>query len=194
MIKLGSYFSAKLKTHQSMWYPCEIEALSIAVSVSHFSPYIRDSLHRTQILTDSRPCVQAWGKMRRGQFSTSARVATFMSTLSQFNVEVQHISGNLNLPSDFLSRNPPSCVSRSCQVCKFIDDSDSVVVRHVSVQEVLAGHKSVPFGNRAAWKSLQMECHDLRRVHAHLTNGTRQAMKNTKVGDGEEISSKYKNR
>ena len=146
-IKSGSYFSAKLKTHQALWYPCEIEALSIAVSVSHFGPHIRDSFHRTQILTDSRPCVQAWGKMRRGQFSTSARVATFMSTLSQYNVEVQHISGKLNLPSDFLSRTPPSCDSRSCQVCKFIDDSDSVVVRHISVQDVLAGHKSVPFGN-----------------------------------------------
>ena len=94
-IRLGSYFSAKLKSHQAMWYPCEIEALSIAVSVTHFAPYIRESLNRTQILTDSRPCVQAWGKMRRGQFSTSARVATFMSALSQFNVEVQHISGSL---------------------------------------------------------------------------------------------------
>ena len=181
-IRLGSYFSAKLKTHQALWYPCEIEALSIAVSVSHFSPYIRESLNRTQILTDSRPCVQAWGKMRRGQFSTSARVATFMSTLSEYNVEVQHISGSLNLPSDFLSRNPPSCESRSCQICKFIDDSDTAVVRHVSVQEVLAGHKSVPFANRGAWRTLQMECNDLRRVHAHLTNGTRPTAKNTKVG------------
>ena len=27
-----------------------------------------------------------------------------------------------------------------------------------------------------------MECHDLRRVHAHLTNGTRPTAKNTKVG------------
>ena len=181
-IRLGSFFSAKLKSHQALWYPCEIEALSVAVSVSHFAPYIRESLNRTQILTDSRPCVQAWGKMRRGQFSTSARVATFMSTLSQFDVEVQHISGSLNLPSDFLSRNPPSCSSHSCQVCKFIEDSDSVVVRNVSVKDVLAGHKPVPFGNRGAWKNLQAECHDLRRVHSHLTNGTRPTAKNTKVG------------
>ena len=181
-IRLGSYFSAKLKSHQSLWYPCEIEALSIAASVSHFSPYIRESVHRTQILTDSRPCVQAWSKMRRGQFSTSARVATFMSTLSQFNLEVQHISGKLNLPSDFLSRNPPTCDSKSCQICKFIDDSDTVVVRQVSVKDILAGHQSVPFGNRVAWKELQMDCHDLRRVHAHLANGTRPNSKNTKVG------------
>ena len=118
-IHLGSFFSAKLKSHQSLWYPCEIEALSIAVSVTHFAPYIRESLNKTQILTDSRPCVQAWGKMRRGQFSTSARVATFMSTLSQFNVEVQHISGSLNLPSDFLSRNPMACSSHSLNIFIF---------------------------------------------------------------------------
>ena len=120
--------------------------------------------------------------MRRGQFSTSARVVTFMSTLSQFNVEVQHVSGSLNLPSDFLSRNPAICDSHSCQVCKFINDSDSVVVRTISIQDVLAGHKPIPFGNRSCWKNLQMECHDLRRVHSHLSNGTRPSSKNTKVG------------
>ena len=181
-IKLGGYFSAKLKSHQVLWYPCEIEALSIAVSVSHFSPFIRDSKHCTQILTDSRPCVQAWLKMRRGEFSTSARVATFMSTLSQFQVELQHISGSMNLPSDFLSRNPPSCESHNCQLCKFIADSDAIVVRSTSVKEVLSGQKPVPFVSRAAWKDLQMDCNDLRRVHAHLVNGTRPTAKNTKVG------------
>ena len=31
-IKLGGYFSAKLKSHQIRWYPCEIEALSISQS------------------------------------------------------------------------------------------------------------------------------------------------------------------
>ena len=91
------FFSVKLKAHQSLWCPCEIEALSISTSVSHFGPYIRQSLSRTQILTDNKPCVQAWAKMIRGQFSTSSRVATFMSTLSQL-VEVQNIKGIYNLP------------------------------------------------------------------------------------------------
>ena len=181
-IKLGGFFSAKLKSHQVRWFPCEIEALSIAVSVSHFAPYIRDSSHCTQILTDNRPCVQAWSKMRRGEFSTSARVATFMSTLSEFNVEVQHISGSFNLPSDFLSRNPLTCESHNCQLCKFIEETESSVVRSLSVKDVLSGHKAVPFSNRTAWKSLQLECPDLRRVHAHLANGTRPTMKNNKVG------------
>ena len=181
-IKVGGYFSARLKSHQLLWYPCEVEAVSIAASVSHFSPYIRESVLCTQILTDNRPCVQTWSKMRRGEFSTSARVATFMSILSQYNVEVQHISGTMNLPSDFLSRNPPSCISKVCQICKFVDNSDSVVVRAIGVKDVLAGHKPVPFTNRKAWMDLQMECPDLRRVHAHLSNGTRPTAKNTKVG------------
>ena len=180
-MKLGGYFSAKLKQHQKLWYPCEIEALSISVSATHFGPFIRQSLNRTQILTDSRPCVQAWNKMRRGEFSTSARVATFMSTLSELNVEVQHISGNVNLPSDFLSRNPMSCNSEHCQVCKFISESDSVVVRSISARDILAGRGAVPFTNRGAWKSLQSECHDLRRVHSHLSNGTRPSAKNSKA-------------
>ena len=182
-IKLGGFFSAKLKTHQVRWYPCEVEALSLAVSVTHFAPYIRDSTNCTQILTDNRPCVQAWSKMRRGEFSTSARVATFMSALSQFRVEVQHISGSYNLPSDFLSRNPLDCESQNCQLCRFITETEDSVVRTVvSVKDVLSGHVSVPFSNRTAWKNLQMECPDLRRVHAHLTNGTRPSAKNTKVG------------
>ena len=180
-LKLGGFFSAKLKTHQVRWLPCEVEALSIGVSVAHFGPHIRESNHRTQILTDSRPCVQAWSKMRKGEFSTSARVATFMSSLSQYNLEVQHISGAYNLPSDFLSRNPLSCDSKVCQLCKFIEESENSVVRSVSVKDVLSGQSPVPFNNKTAWKTLQMECPDLRRVHAHLVNGTRPSSKKNKL-------------
>ena len=105
-----------------------------------------------------------------------------MATLSEFNVEVQHISGSCNLPSDFLSRNPLECESQNCQLCKFISECEASVVCAVSVKDVLGGLTAVPFCNRTAWKNLQMECSDLRRVHAHLTNGTRPTAKNTKVG------------
>lgn len=176
---LGGFFSAKLKTHHSRWLPCELEALSIAASIQHFAPYIRESLNTTQILTDSKPCVQAFQKMIRGEFSTSARVATFLSALSEFNVQLHHISGQMNLPSDFHSRNPRDCSSESCQVCKFIDDADHVTVRAVSVDTILSGQYDAPYANRSAWKSLQTECPDLRRVHAHLSKGTKPADKRT---------------
>ena len=154
-IYLGGFFSAKLKTHQSKWLPCEIEALSIASSVTHFGPYIRQSTQKTQILTDSKPCVQAWSKMSRGKFSSSARVATFMSVLSEYNVELQHISGSVNLPSDYHSRNPPDCLNSSCQICKFIAESNDVVVKTVTVDDILSGRTKVPFANKQTWLTLQ---------------------------------------
>ena len=174
---LGHYFSAKLKSHHQKWLPCEIEALSITSSIQHFSPYIRESKNITQILTDSRPCVQAWHKMLRGEFSTSARIATFLSTLSEFKIELQHLKGNMNLPSDFQSRNPPICASESCQICKFVDNVSESVVRKVSVDDILSGRSQVPYSNRSAWKDLQLSCSDLKRVYAHLSSGTRPSQK-----------------
>ncbi len=176
-IHLGHYFSAKLKGHHTKWLPCEIEALSITVSVHHFAPLIRESMNVTQILTDSRPCVQAWHKLLRGEFSSSARVATFLSTLAEFNVQLQHLKGTLNMPSDFQSRNPPQCTSSSCQVCKFISEVSDSVVRKVTVSEILAGHAQVPFANRSVWRDIQQSCQDLKRVHAYLSSGTRPSVK-----------------
>ena len=180
-VKVGGYFSAKLKAHHSRWLPCEVEALSITASVSHFGPYLRESTTTTQVLTDNRPCVQAWKKMSRGQFSTSARVASFFSTLSQYNIDMQHLSGDINLPSDFISRHPSECDSKSCQICKFVDEISDIPVRNVSVEDILSGRCSVPYANTSAWKNLQMECDDLRRVHAYLSSGTRPTSKKTKI-------------
>ena len=36
-LKLAGFFSAKLRGRQTTWLPCEIEALSIAAAVKHFS-------------------------------------------------------------------------------------------------------------------------------------------------------------
>jgi len=176
---IGGFFSAKLKSHHKRWLPCELEALSIAASIQHFAPFIRESRNTTQILTDSKPCVQSWQKMSRGEFSTSARVATFLSTLAEFNVKLHHISGDVNMPSDFHSRNPQDCDSESCQVCRFVTEADDIAVRTISVDSIISGQYDAPYANRAAWKSLQLECPDLRRVHAHLSKGTKPADKRT---------------
>jgi hypothetical protein len=42
-LSLSGFFSAKLRKHQVTWLPCEIEALSIAAAVKHFSPFIIQS-------------------------------------------------------------------------------------------------------------------------------------------------------
>ena len=58
---LAGFYSAKLRKHQVTWLPCEVEALSIAAAVKHFSPFIIQSQQPTTVLTDSKPCVQALG-------------------------------------------------------------------------------------------------------------------------------------
>ena len=60
---LSGFYSFKLKTHQESWLPCEFEALAISAAINHCGPYIRESQHQTQILTDSIPCVQAFDKL-----------------------------------------------------------------------------------------------------------------------------------
>jgi hypothetical protein len=113
---LAGFFSAKLRGRQPTWLPCEVEALSISASTKHFSPYIIQSKYNTCILTDSKPCVQAFEKLCRGEFSASPRVSTFLSTVSRYQASIRHLAGSANLPSDFASRNAPECSEPTCQI------------------------------------------------------------------------------
>lgn len=180
---LAGFFNAKLKKHQIPWLPCEVEALAIGAAVKHFSPYIIQSHHPCQVLTDSRPCVQSFEKLQRGEFSSSSRVTTFLSIISRFSVTVRHITGVSNLSSDFISRNPSSCNSDSCQVCKFVHQLEDSVVREISVSDITEGSVQMPFTSRVAWIATQHDCADLRRVHSHLSQGTRPSKKATKIPD-----------
>ena len=77
-----------------MWLPCEVETLSIAVASKHFSPYLIQSHHKACILTDSKPCVQAYEKLCRGEFLASPHVSTILSTVSRYQASVRHVSGS----------------------------------------------------------------------------------------------------
>ena len=181
--RLAGYFSAKLRQRQVTWIPCELEALCIAAAVKHFSPYIIQSHHQACVLTDSKPCVQAFEKLCRGEFSSSARVSTFLSTVSHYQTSIRHLSGAANTPSDFASRNAPSCDVPACQICTFIAQTEESVVRHISTHDIISGSTRLPFTSRPAWLSIQSECSDLRRTHAHLKQGTRPSKKATNIKD-----------
>ena len=180
---LGGYFSCKLNQNQQKWLPCEIEALAIAAAVNHWSTDIIESHHTTQIITDSMPCVQAYKKLIRGEFSLSMRLSTFLTTLSRFRVQLQHISGCNNQTADFLSRNPAVCNEEHCQVCSFNNLQQTATVQNISVSDILEGKSNMPFTNPAAWKQSQQDCGDLRRVYSHLHQGTRPTKKHSKVKD-----------
>ena len=176
-LHLAGFFSAKLRKHQVTWLPCEIEALAIASAVKHFSPYIIQSKSKACVLTDSKPCVQAIDKLARGEFSSSPRVTSFLSTVSRYQVSVRHLDGSVNLPSDFASRTAPECNEPRCQICSFIIQTEDSVVRPVSVQDIVDKMTKLPFTTRSSWIDIQSDCSDLRRTHAHLKQGTRPSKK-----------------
>ena len=182
-LHLCGFFSAKLRKHQVTWLPCEIEALGIGAAVKHFSPYIIRSSQQTHILTDSKPCVQGFEKLCRGEFSNSPRITSFLSTVSRYQVLIQHLAGEANTPADFSSRNAPECTHPRCQICTFITSMEDSVVRSLSVSDIESGKVRLPYTSRPSWRQTQSESPDLRRVHAHLTQGTRPSKKASGIKD-----------
>jgi hypothetical protein len=150
--------------------------------VKHFRPFIIQSHHPACILTDRKPCVQAIDKLRRGEFSASPRVTSFLSIVSSYQADIQHLASSANVPSDCASRNAPECNEPKCQICNFISTTEDSVVRSTSVQDVHHLPR-LPFTTRSAWIQIQSECPDLRRTHAHLKQGTRPSKKLTNVKD-----------
>ena len=182
-LHVSGFFSAKLRGSQTTWLPCEVEALSTAAATKHFSPYLIQSVKKACILTDSKPCIQAYEKLCRGEFSANLRASTFLSVVSHFQASVRYISGAAIFPSDFASRNAAACENKICQVCSFISRTRDSVVRAVSVQDVLQCKVCLPFTSQPAWVAVQSECPDLRRTHAHLVQGTRPSKKLTNIKD-----------
>ena len=171
---LGGFYNSKLPNFQKKWLPCELEGLAISLALNHFSAYILNSNHRPQVLTDSKPCVDAANKLKKGQFSMSARLSTFMSTTSRYNADVKHIPGSANLVSDFASRNPVTCPSPStCSMCKFVAEEMNSVVQRVTVEDILEGKAKFPWTNRNAWRGIQEECSTLRKVKFFKSKGTK---------------------
>jgi hypothetical protein len=108
-LRVTGFFNAKLRGSQVRWLPCKVESLSISVAVKHFSPYLIQSHHHTCILTDSKPCVQAYEKLCHGELSASPRVSTSLSTVSRYQASVRHVSGSAILSSDFACPNTAQC-------------------------------------------------------------------------------------
>lgn len=180
---IAGFFNAKLKGSQLGWLPCEIEALAIGSAIQHFAPYILQSNHKLQVLTDNKPCIQAHNKLKRGCFSNSARVSTYLSVTSRYQVELSHIAGKDNISSDFESRYPNACDGESCQICKFVQELEECVVRASGSTHIDNLITNMPFTNRGTWKAFQVECQDLRKVFAFLSQGTRPGRKQTKIKD-----------
>ena len=81
-----------------------MEVPSVVTGVKHFAAYIRESIRPLKVLSYSKPRVQAYSRLCHDHFSALARV----STLSSYNVTLQHIPEKENVSSDYSSCNPQS--------------------------------------------------------------------------------------
>lgn len=197
---LAGFFNARLRKAYEAWLPCELEALCITAAIRYFAPYLIQSKHQPIVLTDSKACVQAIGRLERGKFSTSPRVTTYLSTVARYQVIVQYLPGSQNTISYFGSRNPTPCTQNKCQICSFITNTALSAVQQItvqdpaiigaattqlptSVQDIYEGRLPLPYTNRPVWRSIQQECTDLRWTHSLLKAGIGPGKKATQQGD-----------
>ena len=180
---IGGFFSVKLKKHQLLWLPCELEALGINLSINHFSNHIRESKNPTKFLTDSKTCVEAFELLSKGAFSLSPRISSFLMNLNSLNVTISHISGSSIPLTDFNSRNPVECENKSCQLCQFVSEFLHIAVNDITVEQVMNGSLKMPFYNTNSWKDAQKQDPDLRRTYSQLLSGTRPGKKEKDLKD-----------
>ena len=191
----GGCFSARANSFQKKWLACDGESLAIRTTQHHFKPFIRQSLHQVEHLTDSSPCVMAWERGKRGFFSTSARISTFLSDLATENVILKHKAGKTLHASDHASRNPTTCdVGADCQICSFVREQvqvgDSTVplvyslnvpsFLSVTVQDIEQGKVNMPFLQSEAWRKVQMKDPAHRKLDWLISSGQQPEKKKTK--------------
>ena len=156
----GGFFSARLGKLQSRWLVCELESVGVKLVLEHFSHFIRENKNVVLHFTDSLPTVQAFKRAKLGAFSSSARIASFLSSVSSLNVDIHHIPGKQLQLVDWISRHPNTCPERSCQICKFVDQQieigDTVAkLNSIQIQDILSGNLAIPFTQRQSWIDAQ---------------------------------------
>ena len=185
-ILLGGYFSCKLSVYQKNWLPCEGEALGVKIICKHFAPFIRENKNTTTVYTDNLPTVHAWRRMKTGAFSTSARVASFLTGLSALTVELVHKPGKEMTTSDYNSRHPNSCTNERCKICKFayemekLGDAVTCAVKSITANDVENGSIKMPFLQRPAWKTIQSNDNAHRMLLDNIQNSKLPERKKTK--------------
>ena len=171
----GGYFSIRLEDCQTRWTPCEKECLGIKLSIEHFKSFIQNSVHKTVIHTDNLICVQAWNRLKQGKISSSSRVASFLSSLSENNIEIVHYPGSKTKVADFSSRNPLPCQQKRCQICSFAFEQTTIgdlsTVMSVTVQDLESGVYRIPLSEKPTWLRLQKRDDTHQRLYKLITSG-----------------------
>ena len=152
----AGYFGFRLKQNVRNWSPCEIEAYTHAKGLDENGIYFRESENEGIILSDSQNCVDCNQMLKRGIYSTSARLQTFVISSQKYNVVWKHISGKLSTPlieaADFSSRNPVECKSPECKICELSKQADTSFSTMGAMYQVPS---NLPMAkSKRAWKEI----------------------------------------
>ena len=170
----GGFFSAKVSRWQSRWLPCEGEALAARMVLQHFKPQLRNSDTTIIHHTDSLPTCHAWQKSKTGAFSTSARIAAFLTEISTLDIEFVHNPGRKMEYSDYASRNAATCKLDSCQICSYLQDlvfTADNMVRSIKIEDIERGNVAMPFTQQNAWRQAQSQDKTLQMLLSLINTG-----------------------
>ena len=157
---IGGFFSVIVDKHKQSWLPCEGEALGIRLVLDHFQNQIRESENPVIHYTDSQPCVLAWKRSKRGAFSSSSRIAAFLTGLSVLPVDLRYKPGRDMYTSDYASRHPEPCKADRCQICQFANDlqqvgDNALRIRSVTIEDIRSGKSVMPLTQNKIWRDIQ---------------------------------------
>ena len=183
--KVVKFYSVKLKPHILKWFPCEIEAAALGTAIEAFYEYIKQAKKPVIICPDSKAVVDAAAKIKKGHFSLSPKIQTFLNNLSRIKYDIQHISGKSghNAAGDYLSRTAEECKSELCQICNFVETfTDTVIdVKLNTIKEAENDRTAMPFLNRKTWIELQSKDKACNIAKTSLTTGQQPSKKQGKT-------------
>ena len=132
---------------------------------------------------DNLPTVMAYARLKQGKFSTSARIAAFLTTVNEYDVQLVHTAGK-DLPlTDYVSRHPMVCEEKRCQTCNFVKeqvDIGNTLVNKVTVEDILQGKFSVPYLQPRTWVALQKKDNVLNELIKLIQAGQKPEVKRTR--------------
>ena len=167
------FHSVKLPDKCQKWQPCEVEALAFATGIEADYDLIRESKHPLLMCPDSKVVADAVALIKKGKYSSSARINKFLTNVNKVPLEVAHVSGKakLNEGADYQSRAPSECNSDICSICRFVDEQVHGVIDPAAKNAAAVTIPTISLGNRQAWRKAQMQDLECQAAYSHLKTG-----------------------
>ena len=173
-----AFHSVKLSPHHSKWMACELEALAFSTAIQAEYNIIKEAKKPVILSPDSKPVADAIKLIKKGQYSSSPRIQSFINNVNRIPISVQLASGKTqqNISSDYQSRHPSNCEAQHCAICSFTEDlSNSVLLP--TCNNIAVDTSS----NRQAWKKIQNESKPCREAKILLKSGKTPSKQSGKV-------------